>query len=65
MHATHSNYKVAKTEGKLKVQYARFKIYDELFRKLGTKDGENHFWKLDKTKEMKTRDLNYTLYQVD
>ena len=55
MNATHSNYKVAKTEGKLNVQCARFMIYDESFRKSGTKDGQNHFCKLDKTKEMKTR----------
>lgn len=47
------------------VQCARFMIYDELFRKLGTKDGQNHFCKLDKTKEMKTRDLNYAQWIKD
>ena len=40
------------------VQEARFKAYDELYSKLGTKDGEKNFYKLYKTREMKTKDLN-------
>jgi hypothetical protein len=34
------------------------KAYDELYWKLGTKDGEKNMYKLAKTMEMKTRVLN-------
>jgi hypothetical protein len=49
---------VAKKEAKKVVQEAKYKAYDELYSKLGTNDGEKNIYKLAKTREMKTRDLN-------
>ena len=37
---------------------ARGKVYDELYEKLGTKEGEMGVYKLAKIRERKTRDLN-------
>ena len=54
----YENYKVVKKEAKKVVREANFKAYDELYSKLGTKDGEKNILKLIKTREMKTRNIN-------
>ena len=52
------NYKEAKKNAKRAVSAARGKAYDELYEKLGTKEGEMGVYKLAKIRERKTRDLN-------
>jgi hypothetical protein len=42
---------VAKREAKKVVQEARFNAYDELYEKLGMKDGQKNIYKLDETRE--------------
>ena len=51
-------YKEAKKNAKRAVSGARGKAYDELYEKLGTKEGEMSVYKLTKIRERKTRDLN-------
>ena len=51
-------YKEAKKNAKRAVSAARGKAYDELYEKLGTKEGEMGVYKLAKIRERKTRDLN-------
>ena len=46
-------------EAKKVIRDAKFKAYDDLYDKLGTKDGENDIYKLVMLRERKTRDFNY------
>ena len=47
----YENYKLAKKEAKKAVQEAKLKAYDELYSKLGMKDGENNIYKLAHTRK--------------
>ena len=52
-----SSYKVAKKEVEKVVWEARFKVYEELYPKLETKDGEKGVYQIARLGETKTRDL--------
>ena len=52
-------YKYVRKEAKKVIRDAKFKAYDDLYDKLGTKDGENDVYKLAKLRERKTRDFNH------
>ena len=41
------------------IRDVKFKAYDDLYDKLGTKDRENDVYKLAKLRERKTRDFNH------
>ena len=41
------------------IRDAKFKTYDDLYDKLGTKNGEKDVYKLAKLRERKTRDFNH------
>ena len=46
-------------EAKKVIRDAKFKAYDDLYDKLGIKDGEKDAYKLAKLRERKTRDFNH------
>ena len=46
-------------ETKKVIRDAKFKAYDDLYDKLGTKDGENDVYKLAKLRKRKIRDFNH------
>jgi hypothetical protein len=50
-------YKVAKKTAKRAVNEARGQMYDVLYQRLGTKEWENDIYRMDKSKERKTRDI--------
>ena len=50
--------KIIRWGGGKQKKLSNTKAYDELYCKLGTKDGEKNMYKLAKTMEMKTRVLN-------
>jgi hypothetical protein len=50
-------YKVAKKTAKRAVSEARGRMYDGLYQRLGTKDGENAIYRMAKNRERKTRDI--------
>ena len=52
-------YKYVRKEAKKVIKDAKFKAYDDLYDKLGTKDGEKDVYKLAKLRERKTRDFNH------
>ena len=52
-------YKNAKKEAKKTVSDAKFKAYDDLYHKLGTKEGEMGIYKLAKIRDRKCRDLDH------
>ena len=52
-------YKYVRKEAKKGIRDVKFKTYDDLYDKLGTKDGENDVYKLAKLRERKTRDFNH------
>ena len=56
--ARYESYKATKREAGKVVQEAKCKAYDNLYNKLGTKEGYNHIYKFSKTREMKKKDLN-------
>ena len=51
-------YKVAKKDTKKTVSEAKAKVFDRLYQSLGTKDGERNIYKLPRSRERKTRDLD-------
>ena len=51
-------YKVAKKNAKRAVSEAKSRAYDDLYHKLGTKEGEKDIYKMAKLRERKTRDLS-------
>ena len=52
-------YKNAKKEAKKAVSDAKFKAYDDLYHKLGTKEGEMGVYKLARIRDRKCRDLDH------
>ena len=52
------NYKETKKVAKRVVSEVRSKAYENLYKRLDTKDGERDIYKLAKARERKTRDLN-------
>jgi hypothetical protein len=50
-------YKVAKKTVKRTVSEAKGQIYDELYQRLGTKEGENDIYRMAKSRERKMRDI--------
>ena len=51
-------YKLAKKDAKKTVSEARDEAYEGLYQFLGTKDGERRIFKLAKSRERKTRDID-------
>ena len=51
-------YKVAKKTAKRAVSEAKGRAYDDLYRRLSTKEGEKDVYKMGRIRERKTRDLN-------
>jgi hypothetical protein len=51
-------YKVAKKTAKRVVSEAKGRAYDDLYRRLSTKEGEKDVYKIARIRERKTRDLN-------
>ncbi|ONM20895.1 Nuclear pore complex protein GP210 [Zea mays] len=51
-------YKVAKKTAKRAVSEAKGRAYDDLYRRLSTKEGEKDVYKIARIRESKTRDLN-------
>ncbi|PWZ33218.1 hypothetical protein Zm00014a_026464 [Zea mays] len=51
-------YKVAKKTAKRVVSEAKGRAYDDLYRRLSTKEGEKDVYKIARIQERKTRDLN-------
>ena len=52
-------YKYVRKEAKKIIIDAKFKAYDDLYNKLGTKDKENDVYKLAKLRGRKIRDFNH------
>ena len=52
-------YKKAKKEAKKVVSEAKCKAYDDLFNRLGTRDGKNDIFKLVKIRDRKSNDLDH------
>jgi hypothetical protein len=50
-------YEVAKKTAKRAVSEARGQIYDGLYQRLGTKEGEKDIYRMAKSRERKTRDI--------
>ena len=51
-------YKVAKKTAKRAVSEAKGQAYDDLYRRLSTKEGDKDAYKMTRIRERKTRDLN-------
>nr|GEZ08065.1 hypothetical protein [Tanacetum cinerariifolium] len=54
---TKERYKVAKREAKIEVAKAKDKAYEDLYKKLDTKDGVNEIYKISKARERRRRDI--------
>jgi hypothetical protein len=50
-------YKVVKKIAKRAVSEARGRMYDGLYQRLGTKEGEKDIYRMAKNRERKTRDI--------
>jgi hypothetical protein len=50
-------YKVTKKTAKRAVSEARDQMYDGLYQRLGTKEGEKDIYRIAKSRERKTRDI--------
>jgi hypothetical protein len=50
-------YKVAKKITKRAVSEVRSQMYDGLYQRLGTKEGEKDIYRMTKSRERKTRDI--------
>jgi hypothetical protein len=55
-------YKVAKKTTKRVVSEAKGRAYDDIYRRLSTKEGEKDVYKIARIQERKTRDLNQVKY---
>ena len=51
------NYKLAKKEANKAMKEARAKVYQDLYDRLDSKDGENDIYRIARMREKKTRDL--------
>jgi hypothetical protein len=58
-------YKVAKKSVKRAVSEARGQMYDGLYQRLGTKEGEKDIYRMAKSRERKTRDIIQVKYNKD
>jgi hypothetical protein len=56
--ANMEKYKVAKKAAKRAVSEARGRAYEDLYKRLNTKEGERDIYKMAKFRERKTRDVN-------
>ena len=52
------SYKLAKKAAKRAVSVAKGKTYDDLYQRLGTKEGEKDIYRMVRIRERKTRDIN-------
>jgi hypothetical protein len=50
-------YKVVKKNAKRAVSEVRGQMYDGLYQRLGTKEGEKEIYRMTKSREWKTRDI--------
>ncbi|GJN36767.1 hypothetical protein PR202_gb25662 [Eleusine coracana subsp. coracana] len=51
-------YKIAKRAAKRAVSVAKGQAYDNLYQRLGTKEGEKDIYRMARIRERKTRDIN-------
>ena len=51
-------YKIIRKEAKKVVKDIKHRCYENLYKKLGIRDGEKGFYKLAKVRDKKSRDLN-------
>ncbi|GJN24501.1 hypothetical protein PR202_gb12244 [Eleusine coracana subsp. coracana] len=51
-------YKIAKRAAKRAVSVAKGQAYDNLYQRLGTKEGEKDIYRMARIREQKTRDIN-------
>ncbi|GJX85065.1 hypothetical protein Tco_0335839 [Tanacetum coccineum] len=58
-------YKVAKREAKIAVARAKDKAYEDLYKKLDSKEGTNYIYKIAKARERRRRDLGNLRYIKD
>ncbi|GKD04415.1 hypothetical protein Tco_1179389, partial [Tanacetum coccineum] len=58
-------YKVAKNEAKIAVAQAKDKAYEDLYRKLDSKEGANDIYKIAKARERKRMDIGNVRYIKD
>ncbi|XP_071713407.1 uncharacterized protein [Rutidosis leptorrhynchoides] len=58
-------YKEAKREAKKAVAIAKDKAYEDLYRKLDSKEGANDIYRIAKARERRGRDLVYVKYIKD
>ena len=56
---TLKEYKVARNNTKKLVSEAKSKAFDDLYRKLGTREGEKDIYKLAKQRDKKSKDLDH------
>jgi hypothetical protein len=59
------DYKIAKRVVKRAVSVAKGQAYDDLYQRLGTKEGENDIYRMTRIRERKTRDINQIKYIKD
>ena len=52
------SYKLAKKVAKRTVSVAKGKAYDDLYQRLGTKEGEKDIYRMTRIRERKTRGIN-------
>nr|GEX30209.1 hypothetical protein [Tanacetum cinerariifolium] len=58
-------YKVAKREAKIAVAKAKDKAYEDLYKKLDSKEGVNEIYKIAKARERRRRDIGNVKYIKD
>ena len=51
-------YKVAKKTAKRAVNEAKGRAYEDLYRRLSTKEGEKDIYRMARARDRKTRDFN-------
>ena len=51
-------YKLAKKAAKRAVSVAKFKAYDDMYQRLGTKEREKDIYRMTRIRERKTRGIN-------
>ena len=59
------NYKLAKKETKKAVNEARTKVYQDIYARLDSKEGEKDIYRIARMREKKTRDLGIIRYIKD
>jgi hypothetical protein len=51
-------YRLAKRSAKRAVSVAKGQAFDDLYQRLGTKEGEKNIYRIARTRERRTRDIN-------